>query len=132
MKLSVWTDGSITKNPGGKASWAFVIRTDRGYTIKLQTGVVGEGEGMSVNVAEVEAIRQALLFLLSSGFQNAPIHIYTDSYVAQKAFTRRKPIKDGIYKPYADKLQQIRPLFKDISIYWIPREQNKEADALLR
>ncbi len=53
-------------NPGGIATYGYVIRDESGSLIAKKSGVVGKGAGMSNNVAEYAAL---CLFLFE--FQEA-------------------------------------------------------------
>jgi len=60
--ITIHFDGSITKNPGGVATYGYVIYKDN-KLLKKACSVIGKGKGMTVNVAEYTALKQAMEWL---------------------------------------------------------------------
>lgn len=90
---------------------------------------------MTVNVAEIEAINQALDYLIRSNYQNTSVTVYTDSVTARSVFRPFKSphqIAKRIYAPYALRGRELKKQFQQFTAEWIPREQNQEVDGYLR
>jgi len=61
MKVRLYFDGACEPvNPGGVGTWGFVLKDDDGDVIDAGHGVVGEGEGITNNVAEYHALGHGL------------------------------------------------------------------------
>src|SRR3989442_14448357 len=66
-------------NPGGKATFGYVIRDDSGSILTSKSGVVGKGPAMSHSVAEYADLCEALEFLLKQNRENSSIEVRSDS-----------------------------------------------------
>src|SRR2546428_13417875 len=66
-------------NPGGKATFGYVIRGDSGSIQTSKSGVGGKGPDMSNSVAEYAALCEALEFLLKKNRENSCIEVRGDS-----------------------------------------------------
>src|SRR5512137_2298452 len=65
--ISIYFDGLCRpRNPGGVATYGYVIYRD-GEKIKSGYGVVGSGPGMTNNVAEYSALKQAAEWVSRQG-----------------------------------------------------------------
>ena len=129
--LSVHYDGACGPvNPGGVASYGFVVRDRDGKLIHSGYGYVGEGPKMSNNVAEYAAVIAALEYLLDNRLQNHEVKMYGDSNLTVEQMSGRWKIGDGLYREFAVRASVLRSQFERISFHWIPREQNEEADSL--
>jgi ribonuclease HI len=124
------TDGASEPNPGGLATYGFVARgVDLHQTGK---GVVGEGAGMTNNVAEWAAVERGLRWLTD----NRPagmtrLVIRGDSQLVQKQLTGVWGCKAAPLAEARDRcLALLDALGVDWAAEWVPREQNAEADAL--
>jgi len=79
MNVCLYFDGACEPvNPGGVATWGFVIKDDDGDVLDAGHGVVGEGEGMTNNVAEYHALGHGLKALAKLG-QVEHLTAYGDS-----------------------------------------------------
>jgi len=136
--IEVYFDGAITLNPGGIASYGFVLKPDVGHDVS-KFGVVMEGEGSTNNVAEYAGIIRAIDEIVELGWQDNEIMFFGDSNLIVNMVNRDWGWKKLKYDPHPD-----NPLLRDllevthqklqaISLYelqWIPREENEEADYL--
>ena len=125
MDYSVYCDGAISVNPGGVAVYAFAVEAS-GRVIQSDAGEIGSGDGMSCNVAEYFAVLNALLWLKRQG---GKAKIYTDSQLVEKQVNEKWRIKTEHLRPL---VTQVRDLLKSTNstLAWIPRTQNRRADAL--
>lgn len=137
--IELYFDGACEPiNPGGTASYGWVIKKD-GKNIKTGYGIVGMGEGMTNNVAEYMGLIKGLEEyinlhlnekLLIYGDSSMIINMITGKWGWSKNKTKWNPHKK---MPHLKKLldQALSLLRKvDYEAEWIPREKNKEADAL--
>ena len=107
--ITVYFDGlCYPKNPGG----------------------VGEGRGMTNNVAEYEALMAAARWLVDEGIEDK-IVIKGDSELVIKQMKGQYRVSSATSKKY---VPEIRKLLegKDVSFTWVPRKENEEADRLSR
>lgn len=144
MILEGYFDGSCDPNPGGRASWGFAIyatRDERRRLIYAESGVVGEGHGMTNNVAEISGFI-ALMKCLVTGNRGAidmtevrEVFVRGDSMIVLGRVTgkyRKRP--KGHFAPFVGEALR---LVDDLSIEgfdthyeWIPRLDNAHADML--
>lgn len=83
----------------------------------------------SNNVAETLALDKLIAWMLSEGMQNAPITIYGDSKIVINA-VRANYASKGIFAPYMADLKKSVKLFSNLTLQWIPRHLNSDADIL--
>jgi ribonuclease HI len=128
--ISVWIDGLCQpKNPGGVGTWGVLVSVGvTGQTFQL-SGVVGEGEGMTNNVAEYEALLQALDFVHRYRHMD-DIIIYSDSTLLVSQMNGEAKAVRGFYLKKYLRAKNIVRDFPHIKFSWIPREQNDDADRL--
>lgn len=79
--VSIYTDGSILRNPGGEGGWAMVV-TEGSAILEVRSGGVPESTNNRMELTGVlEALRWAILDLRPG------IEIVTDSQYVQKGLT---------------------------------------------
>ncbi len=109
--ITIYFDGLCRpKNPGGVATYGYLIYQD-GKKVKSGYGVIGSGAGMTNNVAEYSALKQAAEWLICYGGDDEVV------------------IKGDSPKKYVPEIRRLLEGRKTRFI-WIPREQNVEADEL--
>lgn len=129
--IEVWIDGCCYPvNPGGTACTGYVIKKI-GITIAKGSKIVGEGKGMTNNVAEYHALVYALEEIHQKHLQNEPITIRSDSTLLVNQMKGNWKVKAPNLYPIYRKARKLASNLK-ISIEWIPRELNEEADELSR
>lgn len=146
--LEVFIDGGCApKNPGGTASWAFIVTmkhldpvqpvgtTEVTEYLFEKCGVVGTGPGMSNNVGEYTALLEFLKWFDTQPTEE--VVIKSDSQLLINQMQGKFKVNKGtLCFPYYSKVQILRlqnsQVWKDkIKFEWIPREQN-EADRLTK
>jgi len=128
--ITVYFDGlCYPKNPCGVAAYGYLIYRD-GQLIHKGFRAVGEGKGMTNNMAEYEGLMAAAQWLRDEGIEDK-IVIKGDSQLVIKQMKGEWKISSATSKKY---VPQIRNLLhgKDVSFVWVPREENEEADELSR
>jgi len=62
--------------------------------------------------------------------KHEPIMVYGDSKLVIQQMSGRWKIKEGIYKPFAQRAKVLTNGFSNLGWQWIPRGQNTIADGL--
>lgn len=129
--FKVFCDGLCEPtNPNGWACWAFVAFLD-GERVHERYGCIGHGKGMSNNVAEWWAVREALRWL-DEEYDEPDASVMTDSKLVVEQI-------NGRWDCHAHHLIQLRNEgqrflygMPRVTVRWIPRDQNEVADHLTR
>lgn len=124
MELFINVDGGSRGNPGPGAS---------GWIIKDKNGKVLVKEGLffkecTNNQAEFTALKMALK--AASEYGKCSLIIKADSQLMVRQYLGEYKIKNAELQILMGEIKQLAQNFKQISINHIPREQNKEADAI--
>lgn len=129
--VTVWFDGACEpRNPGGHGTYGIVIEDDDGTTLATDRGYIGEGDGVTNNVAEYTGLIEALEYV-SDRNPDAHVTVHGDSQLAIRQMTGRYRVRSDRLRPLWQKAQTLaRDL--NVSFEWIPREQNEHADSLSR
>lgn len=118
-------------NPGGVACWGYVVYKD-GVKLLEGRGVIGEGKGMSNNLAEYTALKEVLLRLKERGLHSEDVAVRSDSRLLVNQMTGCWEAHGGLYYPAYIEAVRLAQLFPKVRFAWIPREMNAEADGLSR
>lgn len=118
-------------NPGGIACYAFLIK-NKGKIIYSDSGLAGEpfSNDSTNNVAEYVALVRALEWLIQSNLQSEKIEIRSDSQLVVNQLTGNYKVRAKRIIPLYTKVMQLKSVFHEVQIQWIPREKNTEADIL--
>ena len=128
--ITVYFDGlCYPKNPGGVAAYGYLILRDK-EPIWKGFGAVGEGRGMTNNVAEYEGLLAAARWLNDEGIDEK-IEIRGDSELVIKQMKGEYRISSATSKRYVPQIKELLA-GKEVSFQWVPREKNEEADRLSR
>ena len=130
--IMVYVDGLCEpRNPGGVASYGFAVYSGD-EKLHEQSGVVGEGSGMSNNVAEYAALFEALEWLLGQELKDEEVIVRSDSRLLVNQMSGHWLSHGGLYADKYSEALKLASHFTRISFVWVPREQNVEADSLSR
>jgi probable phosphoglycerate mutase len=130
-RFKIYTDGGSRGNPGPAAASA-IIQDDAG----IVRGKCGKYLGPCTNnVAEYFGVIIALE-KLKEMTQNQEqdqtcLDFFLDSLLVVNQLTGKFKIKDLFLQKLAVKTQRLAKGFSRVSYQYIPREQNREADALV-
>lgn len=124
MKVKINIDGGSRGNPGPGAS-AYVIKTPEGKLLAQEGHFLTH---CTNNHAEFTALKRAAQACLQLGATE--LDIRSDSLLLVKQYLGEYKIKNQNLKELIDQIRQITEKFKSVHIQHVPREQNKEADAL--
>lgn len=128
--ITIFFDGLCEPiNPGGVAAYGYAIYQD-GKVIKKGCRVIGEGEGMTNNVAEFGALKRALEWLNSQGIDDK-IVIKGDSTLVINQVKGDWHVNSQTSRRYVPEIKELLR-GKNVELVWIPREENSEADRLSR
>jgi len=128
--ITVYFDGlCYPKNSGGVVTYGYLIYCDN-ELIHSGSGVVGEGKGMTNNVAEYEGLNAALWWLNENGIK-ARIEIRGDSQLVIKQMKGEWQIRSETSRKYVPKIQKLLEGM-EASFVWIKRDENDAADRLSR
>lgn len=122
--ITVFFDGACEpKNPGGTASYGFIIQED-GKELYRESKIVCSGPTASNNVAEYNGLINALRWLYFNKHQDKKILCKGDSMLVVQQMSGAWGINKGLYVPYAEKCKDALKYFKDISLEWVSRDYN--------
>jgi ribonuclease HI len=128
--ITVYFDGlCYPRNPCGVAAYGYLVYRD-GALIHRGFRAVGEGKGMTNNVAEYEGLMGAAQWLKDEGIEEK-IVIKGDSQLVIRQMKGEWKINSATSKKYVPAIRRLLE-GKDVSFSWVPREENEEADKLSR
>jgi ribonuclease HI len=125
MTYIIHTDGGARGNPGPAATGIVIEfpgkKIEKGYFLGTATN----------NVAEYSAVKQALEFLLKE-MERGEVAFFLDSELVVKQLTGVYKIKDHTLQKLAGDIQsKMKEWGRVITFTHVPRNQNKEADAMV-
>jgi ribonuclease HI len=130
--IEVFFDGLCEPNPGGVATYGFVIR--RGGR------VVHEGRGLACpprtpqctnNVAEYTGLVKALEHLAGTG-ASEPVVVRGDSELVLRQLGGAYKVKSPLLAPLYERVRELAARLPSVRFEHVPREDNAEADRLTR
>jgi len=124
MKLIIYTDGGARGNPGPSGIGA-VIYDEKKVVVAEVSEFIGKATN---NQAEYKAVIAALVKAKEIGGEE--LEFYLDSELVVKQLKREYKVKNQELAPLFLKIYNLSMGFKKISFKHVPREMNKEADAL--
>jgi ribonuclease HI len=128
--ITIYFDGlCYPKNPGGVAAYGYLVYQDEELLWK-GFGGVGQGRGMTNNVAEYEGLKAAAQWLVDEGIEDK-IVIKGDSELVIKQMKGQYKVSSATSKKYVPEIKKLLG-GKDVVFAWVPREENEEADKLSR
>lgn len=120
-------------NPGGTASFGAVLFRD-GERIwecsEIFYPLRGRERETSNNVAEYCGFLAILEYLIRQGLRLEQINLYGDSNLVVQQMNGRWRIKRGYYVEKAREAKKLLEQFPNLTLNWIPREENSIADEL--
>ncbi len=130
MKIEIYTDGGSRGNPG-PAAIGIVIKQE-GQIFKKYGETIGEATN---NVAEYKsllfALKKAKALFGKKKIKDIEIQVYMDSELVVKQLNHEYKIKEEDLKPLFLEIWNLMISFKKVDFKHVPREENKEADALV-
>lgn len=121
----MYFDGGIRK---GLMAYGWLLVDLEDETEVIASGNRTCGTGTS-NIAEYRALIAGLRGSIKAGIDI--IHIIGDSQLIIKQVTRVFKVKKPELKKHRDRVLELLQQFEIFSIKWVPRRENKRADALV-
>jgi ribonuclease HI len=132
MEIVVYCDGLCEPtNPNGIATYGFVIYK-HGIRQYEGSGVLGEGDGMSNNLAEYEALCKAVKYLKDNAMTDQEVTVKSDSKLLVNQMNGKWKVRKGLYVSKHKEARSLIASLENLEFQWVPREMNTEADALCR
>jgi ribonuclease HI len=132
MTLTIHFDGlCLPKNPGGVATYGFVAK--RGSkTVHEEGGLAAPPYSPEAtnNVAEYTGVLKALEWAVQSGLSGETTLVRGDSELVIKQLKGEYKVKSPSIVNLYKRVRELAGKFPSIEFEWVPREKNKEADAL--
>ena len=108
-----WFDGACGPvNPGGTATFGVVVRNGNGTALLKEHGLVGNGSGMSNNVAEYAGVLQVLKYLAPRLPGRVTIH--GDSNLVINQLNGKWRIRKGLYLSIAMEAKELLAYLKGL------------------
>lgn len=123
--MQIFTDGGSRGNPG-QAAYGFIVK-DEGKIMKRGFSPIGITTN---NVAEYTAVIEALKFLQKENVTDE-LNFFIDSLLVVSQLSGKFKVKNAAIRDLVLKVKELEASFQKITYTHIPREQNKEADALV-
>lgn len=129
--LTLESDGGCEPNPG-EGQIGVVVKKD-GVTCHEISARIGHATN---NIAEWQAAIRALDYAVgyTMAYPERNVELRMDSQLVVYQLTGRWKTKNAGLKPLLTKGQALLSALKEqgvtVRVYWIPREQNRDADAL--
>jgi ribonuclease HI len=117
-------DGASRGNPGAAGFGIHVTNPD-GTEVASLFGYLGTATN---NVAEYQALIHGLRFALARGA--ASVEVFSDSELLVRQIEGRYRVKNPGLKPLHREAQSLLARFTSARVAHVPREENREADAL--
>ena len=125
---TIYFDGLCEPNPGGIATYGYVISRG-GKTLEEGGGAV-TGEETTNNIAEYTGLVRALERAVALGLTVGAVKVFGDSKLVISQVTGEWRVRDRKLAPLYLAARALVEKFERPTLSWVPREQNKEADRL--
>ena len=122
--LRIHVDGASRGNPG-EAGFGIHVAAADGETVAELYGYLGQATN---NVAEYQALIHALRWALDRG--SARVEVFSDSQLLVRQVEGRYRVKSPGLQPLFSEATGLVARFDSIALRHVPRERNREADAL--
>jgi ribonuclease HI len=123
VHLTIYTDGASRNNPGEAGAGIFILQDDK--PIQKIARYLGTTTN---NIAEYTAAIIGLEHAVKLGA--ASVRLNADSELLVKQLNGQYRVKNEGLKPLYSKAKELIAKIGNVEVQYIPREKNKEADAL--
>ncbi len=123
MELTIFTDGASRNNPG--EAGAGIVMLQNGTPVARIARYLGKTTN---NIAEYTAAIIALEHAVKLGATR--VKLFADSELLVKQLNGQYKVKNEGLKPLHRKVKELIAKIGSAEVQYIPRAQNKEADAL--
>jgi len=125
--IVAYTDGGSRGNPGPSALGVYIKNLNKTYGHFLGKGTNNEAEYQAIIFA-LKKIRQ---LVGKSTCKKISVEIRSDSQLVVKQLNAEYKLKEKSLYEYFIAVWNEKQQFKDVSFVYVPREQNKKADAMV-
>ena len=125
MEATLYFDGGIRQ---GIMAYGWLLVDSEDETEVIASGHRTCGEGTS-NIAEYRALIAGIQGSLKAGADI--LHIIGDSQLVVKQVTKVFKVNKPELKRHRDRVLELLEQLEDHTIKWVPRKENKRADALV-
>jgi ribonuclease HI len=123
MELTIYTDGASRNNPGEAGAGVFILKDGKPFeTIARYLGTTTN------NIAEYSAAIIGLEHAVKLGA--VKVKLLADSELLVKQVNGLYKVKNEGLKPLHAEVKELIAKIGSVEVQYIPRERNKEADAL--
>jgi ribonuclease HI len=123
VELTIYTDGASRNNPGESGAGIYILKDGEPYDrIARYLGTTTN------NIAEYTAAIIGLERALAAGARK--VNLFADSELLVKQLNGQYKVKNEGLKPLHAKAKDLIARIGSVAVQYIPREKNKEADAL--
>ena len=123
MELTIYTDGASRNNPGEAGAGVLILRGNN------PVGRLARYLGRTTNnIAEYSAAIMGLEYAVQAGASR--VTLLADSELLVKQLNGEYKVKNAGLKPLHAKAKELIAKIGSVAVQYIPREKNKEADAL--
>ncbi len=123
MELTIYTDGASRNNPGEAGAGIFILQG--GKPVEKIARYLGTTTN---NIAEYTAAIIAMEHALNRGATK--VRLFADSELMVKQLNGIYKVKNEGLKPLFAKAKELIAKIGSVEVQYIPREMNKDADAL--
>ncbi len=123
MELTIYTDGASRNNPGEAGAGVFILRDGEPFEkIARYLGTTTN------NIAEYTAAIIGFEHAVKVGASS--VRLFADSELLVKQLNGQYKVKNEGLKPLHARIKELIAKIGRVEVKYIPREMNKEADAL--
>ncbi|HWR72967.1 MAG TPA: ribonuclease HI family protein [Nitrospirota bacterium] len=123
MELTIYTDGASRNNPGEAGAGVYILQD--GEPFERIARYLGQTTN---NIAEYTAAIIGLEHAVKAGARR--VRLFADSELLVKQVNGQYKVKNDGLKPLHGKVKELIARIGSVEVQYIPREKNKEADAL--
>ncbi len=123
MELTIYTDGASRNNPGEAGAGVYILQD--GQPFEQIARYLGQTTN---NIAEYTAAIIGLEHAVKAGAKR--VRLFADSELLVKQVNGQYKVKNDGLKPLHGKVKELIARIGSVEVQYIPRERNKEADAL--
>ena len=124
LALRLHVDGASRGNPG-EAGFGIHVTAPDGREVASLFGYLGTATN---NVAEYQALVHGLRFALGRGASS--VEVFSDSELLVRQIEGRYRVKNAGLQPLHREAQSLLARFASARLAHVPREKNRDADAL--
>ncbi|MDH4164685.1 MAG: ribonuclease HI family protein [Nitrospirota bacterium] len=123
MEITIYSDGASRNNPGESGAGVHILRD--GKPVEGLARYLGVTTN---NIAEYTAAIMGLEHAIAAGATK--VKLFADSELMVKQINGQYKVKNEGLKPLHGKVKELIAKIGSVEVKYIPRAQNKEADAL--